>query len=468
MRSMAFSVLGQLKYQLLEHRFIHTMRLGLIVSTLGLTFLTAILLSTRQTLGMVMIALVAGVGVIIFVYHSLELSAFLLLLISTIINPKLPRDMTITLLFLLLILLIWAFKLIIAQRSFQSVVPAPPNKTVLLFVFAVIISYVWSSLYVDPSARWVQEDKALPRLVTGVVMIVSPFAMLFYGNMLRTLASIKRVIWYFIVFGGIISVIRLLNVPLPPIVNISGQLPAWASIFAAGQLFYNDKLSWIQRLVLAGMIALWFQIQVGLGMTWLSGWFPLLIGVAIVLFLRTRLVFLLAFLAFCAYIFTNQDILQKDFAAEQQESGDSRVAAAEFFVGVNNEHFLFGTGPTGPYFYLIAYAPGVQLTHNNYFDIYSQTGVFGFAAWMLLWLSIGWTAFKTKRASPERGFEAGLTTSLLAIFPVTMVTMALGDWVTPFTYIQTEAGISYTIWPWLWAGVTIAMYHRLRAVQNGE
>jgi hypothetical protein len=43
-----------------------------------------------------------------------------------------------------------------------------------------------------------------------------------------------------------------------------------------------------------------------------------------------------------------------------------------------------------------------------------------------------------------------------------MIVMALGDWVTPFTYTQTVAGIAYTIQHWLWAGMAIAFYHILQ------
>ena len=56
-------------------------------------------------------------------------------------------------------------------------------------------------------------------------------------------------------------------------------------------------------------------------------------------------------------------------------------------------------------------------------------------------------------------FAKGLKFALLAAYPATIVSMMLGDWVTPFIYTQTLAGIDYAIWAWMVAGMTVALYH---------
>jgi O-antigen ligase len=143
--------------------------------------------------------------------------------------------------------------------------------------------------------------------------------------------------------------------------------------------------------------------------------------------------------------------------------------AGNFTIDIANQHFLFGTGPTGYYFYMKAYLKDwFQLSHNNYVDIYAQTGIFGFITYLLVWGSIGWTVWRTYRLVPKSGFEGGLAVSLVAVFLITMIIMMLGDWVTPFTYTQTMRGLSYTIWPWLWAGLAIALNHLTRQSQKLE
>jgi hypothetical protein len=57
------------------------------------------------------------------------------------------------------------------------------------------------------------------------------------------------------------------------------------------------------------------------------------------------------------------------------------------------------------------------------------------------------------------GFQKGLAISLVASYFCTLITMALGDWITPFPYTQTLQGIDYTIWAWILPGLAVALYY---------
>ena len=65
----------------------------------------------------------------------------------------------------------------------------------------------------------------------------------------------------------------------------------------------------------------------------------------------------------------------------------------------------------------------------------------------------------TLRKRIDDPFLGALKYSLVACYPAILVSMMLGDWVTPFPYTQTLAGIDYTIWSWMLSGVTIALYY---------
>lgn len=455
--------LGVIRYSVLERHFDHTIRVGMVITTLLLTSLTVIVLMKSETMGWALLAGLAGVVALVFIYHAMEYSAFVLIVISTVVNPKLPNNLTLTLLFLMALLGMWLYKLLVVERSFASLRPAPFNKFAVLFIIAVIISYIWSSFYVDPAVRYFQGSKFLPRILTGLVLIFSPLTTLLFANLLRSIKDVKRVVWYFIVFGAVTVMPRALKVHFPPFINIGGQLPAWVGILAFGQVLLNKNLARWQRIVLLVVISVWLYIQLDLSITWLSGWVPLVAGLLVIVFLRSRIAFILITLLIGAYLVVNTTAVNKIIAAEDQESGVTRAHAGSTIIEYANQHFLFGMGPAGYYFYMMTHLHYLfQLSHNNYIDIYAQTGIFGFAAWVLMWLSIGWTTLKAYFASPPGGFVKGLATSLIAMSGVSVISMMLGDWVTPFTYTQTLAGISYTIWHWVWAGMGIALYHLVR------
>jgi O-antigen ligase len=460
LRSRLFNLIGLLKYHLLERQFIHTIRIGLVATTLALTLFTAFIITQKGAVGLGVVGAIAAVCGVVFVYRYFTYAVFALIITTTIAAPEIPRDITTTLLLLILLTLIWITRLLLVERSFQSLRPAPVNRFVPLFALAVIISFLWSNSYADAQIAHLQSDKLLPRLVTAIVLILSPVATLLFANFIRTISQMKWLIGYFIVFGAFMLIPKLLNFKLPMNFNLGGQLPVWVGVFALGQMLYNDTLSRRQKWALAVVVGGWVFVSFIMERSWVSGWMPLFVGIGIVVFLRSRALFLVLVAIGAIYVVTNSQILDSFLADESTESGETRLAAGNFTIDIANQHFLFGTGPTGYYFYMKAYLKDLfQLSHNNYVDIYAQTGIFGFTAYMLIWGSIGWTVWRMYRRVPKRGFEGGLAVSLLAIFFITLLIMMLGDWVTPFTYTQTMRGLSYTIWPWLWAGLAIALGH---------
>lgn len=457
------SAIGQAKYQLFDKHFIHTIRVGLVLTTVLLCLVMAFLIGYKGLIGLAVIGGVAAISALVFAYAYTEYVVMALILTTTIIAPPIPRDVTTTLVLLLLLTLIWLSRLLLVERSFQSIRPAPPNRYVVLFGIIVVISFIWSQLYVDPHIAYLQNSKLMPRIVTAIVMILSPVAMLLFGNFLNTIHQIRWIIWFYIGYGAIAIIPKFLDFSVPMNFNLGGQLPVWVSIFAMGQVLFNERLLRWQRLVLLGIVGGWTYVQFFMGREWISGWAPLFLGLGIVVMLRSRAAFVVLVIIAVAYLIADQDVLARLIEEESTISGETRLEAGNLAIDIANGHFLFGTGPTGYYFYM-AYIlkDWFQLSHNNYVDIYAQLGIFGFITWIAMWVSIGWLIWQTYRRLPKNGFVGGLTVSLFACFWVTLVLMMLGDWVIPFTYTQTMRGLSYTVWPWLWAGLAIALMHLWR------
>jgi O-antigen ligase len=229
-------------------------------------------------------------------------------------------------------------------------------------------------------------------------------------------------------------------------------------ILILGQTLFNQELPFKLRLLCVVFCVIVFY-RGFVGITWLSGWVPSVVGISILLLFRSRKWLVLFLIVVSVVVVLRADTWRQVVEAENTESGVTRVAAWNRALRLVDDHLLFGTGPAGYYFYMLVYGGARQLSHNNFLDILSQTGIIGFICFVWLWLAIGWTTWRMYRSIPRPGFRYGLAGSLVAAYFVSIVCMMLGDWITPFPYTQTLRGIDYTIWHWMMAGLTVALYY---------
>ena len=460
------SVIGRAKRTFLDRYGYETLRATVVLGCLLLTVLAALIQSRSQTIGLALVAGGVGLGVVVLVYRYPAQFLLLMLVVSVVFNFGIGTgtgtNVMLTLVLSMLVMGTWLIRMLIAERSFRSMQPSALNGLTFGFAIVVLISLWWGGHYVVsiPRIQFLMADGFLPRLMTGVVLIMSPVTMLLFANHILTERQMKFIVWWFIGIGFVLLIFRLLPGTLPPLFNIRGQFIAWVIVLTVGQLFFNRNIPNKLRLLMLISTAGWLYIAVGAQTSWLSGWVPAVVGLTVLIILRDKrlliamAVFALVFVAF------NWDEVNEIIEAETIESGDTRAQAGQQVIRIFEDHFLFGTGPTGYHYYMTVYVGGLfQLSHNNYIDILAQTGIVGFSLFALLWLLVGWTAWKTFRMVPRSGFRYALGASLLACYPVTLISRWLGDWVTPFTYTQTLSGYSYTIWHWVFAGMTFALYH---------
>jgi O-antigen ligase len=353
-------------------------------------------------------------------------------------------------------------RLFVVERSVASVQGRWIIAPALLFGVAVVVSLVWSMYYVVPGVRPLMYDKMLPRLMTALVLIISPLTTLLLANHLRSAGSFKFIVYWFVLIGALKLPFEIGQIPLlPGLVNTGGQFVVWVGILALGQVLFNRALPRYLLLILLAVIAGWLYVSMGMRFSWLSGWVPLVGGLGMVAFLRFPRLMAAVGVVLVVILLLNFSALQERFADESQESGSTRLTAGQHTLQIVSDHFLFGTGPAGYYFYLTIYIGGLfQLSHNNYLDIIAQTGVLGLAMYIWFWAGVGWYVLRAYLRVPRGGFYQGLAATLVSAYVVTLGSMILGDWVTPFTYTQTLGGISYTIWHWMLAGAAVALYYQ--------
>ncbi len=455
------TLLGRLKYYLLERYHVQTVQIGMSIVCLLLSATATLLLYQRPILAAIVVALFAGIGAVLLVYNNMEKTLILFVMVSTALNLGVGTGtgtpITLTLMLLLLMIGLWSFRVFIQERSAATLAPTPANIPILLFGIVVIISMWWSTYYVEPDLRYAFADKFNPRMMTALVLIISSITPLLFGSFIRRESTLKFIVAWFVGYG-LVSVAILVGIPsiFPHnVFNIRGQFPAWVVLLAAGQILFNTKLPNYMRLLTLAAAGGWSYVQFVLGLSWVSGWLPIVAGVGIIGLIYSRKLVFIGLIGVVIFGLLNIDTINTMLEAENEESGETRLDAGEHTFKILGQHFLFGTGPAGYYFYLNGES---HLSHNNYLDIVSQTGVVGFALYIAIWLGLGWMCWKALQTSPPGTFLYGLAASLIGCWFVTMLSMALGDWVTPFPYTQGLAGISYTIWHWMMPGLAIAIY----------
>ena len=470
-----FSFLGWLRYWLFDRYYNMTIRVLLIGACFGFTALTAILgrdIDLSSFISIVKsalpIMLMLGLTLVIFIYRNMQTTALAIFILSTLVNEGVNTGtgtkLTFTFLGLIIWSVVWLFRRAIVERNFD-IRHALPNWPIVLFIVVVLISYVWSGSFVEERASFVFAQKSLVRLMTGILLIVSPLCLVLFANAFRSAQAFKTFTWWFIGLGVVIAVLRLTTGTIPAPLNAKGQFPTWFTALALGQVFFNKNLAWYKKIVLLIGVGLWAQITLGLGLTWLSGWLPVVAVILVILTFYSRKLLFVLLLCVGIWGFTNSNFIDKTFGNEQSESGGTRSTAWGRAFGVVAKHFLFGAGPAGYEYYFRAYgyydgAVGTaDLSHNNYIDIIAQTGVVGFTLWMLMWAAQGWMMWKLFWKRIDDPFFNALRYSLITCYPAILVAMMLGDWITPFPYTQSLAGIDYTIWAWMLSGIAIALYY---------
>src|SRR5690606_8037533 len=97
LQSKVLGWVGWLRYMLLERYYAYTWPIGLVIVTIALTLISTLIITSRGMLGLAVLGAVAGLLTLVFIYNNLEFSALLLVVVSTMGNISLPRDLTTTL-----------------------------------------------------------------------------------------------------------------------------------------------------------------------------------------------------------------------------------------------------------------------------------------------------------------------------------------------------------------------------------
>ena len=348
----------------------------------------------------------------------------------------------------------WLARQVLGRRSLR-LRPAGANLPLLGFVGAAVFSYLWSQVSRDPLVdTW--RSWPLVQLGSLAVMVLLPCTFLLTANAIPSERWLRALVGVLVAVGGL-ALIPAAREWLA----VRPLFPLWLVSLGAGQALFNRRLPAALRWLLGGLVAAWLGLMLGEWTGWLSSWVPTLVGLLVVAARRHRGLVLLVVAVLGLVYAANQSHFQAIMAENRAASAETRMEAWAYNWQITRTHLLFGLGPAGYQAYYKTYLPQHSTaTHNNYFDILSETGLvgLGFLLWFLAAAGLGaWRL--AGRLRGRRDFAEGYAVGALAAWAGVIVAMALGDWVIPFAYTQGIGGYDYAVYNWIFLGGVVALSH---------
>jgi O-antigen ligase len=407
------------------------------------------------------------VGVLVVVCAAL----FIQISLGTGSATRIPVSMILST-FLLGLWLAW----MLLQKRIHFVA-APTNLPLFGFILISIISLPWSWLFWRPDLFLVTVGSGtsfeIVQLGALALMVILPMLLFLSQNVMRD-ARWLRAIFAAILIAGVISpIISLTHLPRqfgPIFFNTGGEFPLWVVALLYSQILFNSRLQMWQRVFLGVLVVGWTFVTLGLGISWVSGWAPLLSAIFVLTFLKSkRAAVVLGLLAFAVVILRFDYFYAKVFLQSQAEDFNRfTIWQTVFSLVITHASALFGAGPAG---YIPLYRTFISgaawSSHNNYVDIFGETGILGslFFAWFLFAaVRIGFTLNNRLKDSFLRAFSNGVFAGLVGM----IMAMGLGDWFLPFVYNTGYAGFDWNAYAWILVGAMIGLEHTLKTTAQKE
>jgi O-Antigen ligase len=298
------------------------------------------------------------------------------------------------------------------------------------------------------------------------VFYVSVGIFLLAAGRIQSLRWLRWLVWTFVgltslyVLGSLIPSVGEVTWKILPSGAAGSLTWTWLVALCLSQAVHNPELGRWPRALMLGLVAATFYSSVFQGGAWASGWIPALVAVLVVLWLvmpRLGLILTLAGLILAALNFeTFLNLLLKG----NEYSYVTRLEAWRILLTMVRVNPLLGLGPSNYYWYapefpILGFAVRFS-SHNNYVDLIAQTGYLGLMCF--LWFAAAMAVFIRRIIDRVPvGFARAYACGALAGLAGTLVAGMLGDWFLPFVYNIGLAGMSASLWAWLFLGGAVAL-----------
>ncbi|MEX0787508.1 MAG: O-antigen ligase family protein [Anaerolineales bacterium] len=375
-----------------------------------------------------------------------------------------------------LALVVGAFLLEVSTGDSQNVRLTVPSiyLPLSIFIAVTLLSFLAGQL------PWYPLDPAPMTAQLGQlgVLVLLPCLVFIMDRYIVTERWLKRLVWLFLGFGSVYVLLTFFPSVQAALSFVVVQSPngplfwTWMTCLAFGQAFFNSQLSVLWRVVLVGITAV--SLYMGLVITpqFASGWLPALVGLTALLwaarprFAAVATVFMLILGAIFASEIVDLLLINEEYSAV------TRVEAGKIVVGMVMERSpLLGFGPANYRFYTIENPIlGWNVlfnSHNQYIDLLAQTGLLGAAAFLWYSVSTGALLWRLRGYQRVSGFLRALSYSLFGGLIGMVAAGMLADWLLPFVYNITLAGMRDAVPGWMFLGAALSL-HRVATMHDSS
>jgi hypothetical protein len=446
-----------------EQRWLH-------YAFIAAVLLAAAVLGRRPAL--IWIGVVGAAGVAFTLLKQPILGLFLVIIVALLGPISIPTGTEVYLnLSALLVPALFVIWLLIRMNQHDiRLLASPTTKPLVAFLVMVIISIFVSSVTWDPTVPR-RDNFIFVQFGQWAIWAFSAVAFWLVGNFIKQEAWLRRLTASFLLLGGLLAIIQV--VPGGSRVNdvvathAITRAPFWMLLtaLAAGQLMFNQTLSRRWRVFLiAILLAVLAYSFLGEQQERTSNWASVATVIGVLLWLKLpklrwlviSIVVIMAasgVLFQAVYSFAGGD-------AKWSESGASRGVLIGRVLEDSMRNPITGIGPAAYRWYGMTRPLGYEgawwiqplvNSHNNYVDLFSQTGVIGVALFLWFMLELLQVSRKLRRQYTA-GFAGGYVAGMLGAWVAVMVLMALADWFLPFVYNEGFPGFQASVLIWMFFG----------------
>ncbi len=426
------------------------------------------------------VAGLSGLLLALFALNSMPLSLTLLVATSAVLNFSLSTGTQSPLHFSLLLVALFTGVWVVRKlfNKDLSLTPTPANRALLLFGLALLVSWAAGYAFWKPTVPRPGNAFTVQAGQVGIYMLSAAAFFLAANHSLRE-KDVKR--WNAIIVAiGLIAVLYELFQILttgwsrrPD--GFNGAMTMWPFVLLWAQLLYNPNLSRWARV--GGWLSLplwlyWFGVRY---LQWKSGWVPALLALGVLLWMRSRRLFVIFAIVAGVFVVANwSTIAPAGLESEAQAGSFLRPPIWYDVLRLTSHSPILGLGPVNYMYYwrdptFVSYS--LDLTnwwawyetgyappsHNMYIDVLAQTGVLGFA--VFLWAIVA-LVFLTNRARCRlpQGFLGAYAHGIFAGFlGLLIASFAFADWLIPFVYNITIKGFQHSVYSWLLLGSLVPL-----------
>ncbi|HNT23474.1 MAG TPA: O-antigen ligase family protein [Anaerolineales bacterium] len=388
---------------------------------------------------------------------------FISMLVSFVVGTGTQTTINMTITACGLLLGAWLLRMLTLDRQVR-LLPSGLNAPALVFILVTTFSLVAGWL---PWFSFAASGASLFSQVGGWLLYALPVGLLLLaGNHLDARRGLPYATWIFLALGALYLAARF----MPGLGYFtrfftgSGQTAmffTWLAALAFAQALWNVDLRLRWRFALAALALAGFTGMFLRAREWASGWFPMLVALAVLLWLRSwRLGLLFTLLGSVALLLFFPGLLDSVWSAGQQYSFETRFATWPVMWELFKLSPVLGLGPSN-YYHYTSYFPllGYYIkfnSHNQYWDILAQTGLLGMGAFLWLVLACLRSAWRLRVRLPQ-GFGRAYAYAALAGLLATLAVSAIGDWFLPFTYNIGFNGFRSAAYAWFFLGGLIVL-----------